>query len=195
MANYFYFDQTNRKQGPVSKQQLKELAAQGIIGPQTPMETDAGHKGVAGQIPGLFVTVPPPFAQPFQTPQDFPTSEAMQAVRAHAQRATGTIFSWMFDFAFRDIRIHIVNLWAIRILYVLCWIGAILWGLWGTYMTFRATEMAGPLGILLIPIVWLGIAIQMFFLRLFLEWCLIILDWIVETTRAARLYIENNKKE
>jgi len=52
--DYFYFDQTNQKRGPVSEQQLKELAAQGLIGPYTPMETDTGHKGVAGQIPGLF---------------------------------------------------------------------------------------------------------------------------------------------
>jgi len=52
--NYFYHDQTNQKQGPVTEQQLKELAEQGVIGPQTPMETDTGHKGTAGQIPGLF---------------------------------------------------------------------------------------------------------------------------------------------
>jgi len=52
--NYFYFDQTDQRQGPVSEQQLKELAARGIIGTHTPMETDTGHKGVAGQIPGLF---------------------------------------------------------------------------------------------------------------------------------------------
>jgi hypothetical protein len=52
-ANGFYYDQTNQKQGPVSEQQLKALAAQGAIGPSTPMETDTGHKGTAGQIPGL----------------------------------------------------------------------------------------------------------------------------------------------
>ncbi|MCL2710959.1 MAG: DUF4339 domain-containing protein [Planctomycetaceae bacterium] len=65
--NYFYLDQTNQKQGPVSEQQLKELAAQGIIGPQTPMETDTGHQGTAGQIPGLF-PVPPPLPQPQRVP-------------------------------------------------------------------------------------------------------------------------------
>jgi len=65
--NFFYFDQTNQKQGPVSEQQLKELAAREIIGPHTPMETDDGHKGVAGQIPGLFVASPSSFAQTVQT--------------------------------------------------------------------------------------------------------------------------------
>ena len=54
MTHYFYFDQTNTKRGPVSEDQLRQLAAQGIIGLHTPMETDTGHKGVAGQIPGLF---------------------------------------------------------------------------------------------------------------------------------------------
>jgi len=62
--NYFYFDQDNQKQGAVSEEQLKELAAQGLITPHTPMETDTGHKGVAGQIPGLFQA-----AQPSQTPK------------------------------------------------------------------------------------------------------------------------------
>ena len=64
--NFFYFDQTNQKRGPVSEQQLKELAAQGIIGPHTPMETDDGHKGIAGQIPGLFIASPSSFAQTVQ---------------------------------------------------------------------------------------------------------------------------------
>jgi len=53
MADFFYFDQTNQKQGPVSEQQLKELAAQGVIRPHTQMETADGHKGTARQIPGL----------------------------------------------------------------------------------------------------------------------------------------------
>ena len=70
--NYFYFDQTNQKQGPVSEQQLKELAAQGIIGPHTPMETDTGHKGVAGQIPGLFPAASPPPPQPVSVPSPAP---------------------------------------------------------------------------------------------------------------------------
>ena len=60
MANFFYFDQDNQKQGPVSEEQLKELATQGLINPNTPMETDTGHQGTAGQIPGIFP--PNPFA-------------------------------------------------------------------------------------------------------------------------------------
>jgi hypothetical protein len=66
MTNFFYFDQNNQKCGPVSEEQLKVLASFGLITPQTPMETDTGDKGVAGQIPGInFGTAAPsPCAQP-----------------------------------------------------------------------------------------------------------------------------------
>ena len=65
--NYFYFDQNNQKFGPVNEEQLRELATQRVIGLHTPMETDTGHKGVAGQIPGLFpATSSSPFVQTAQ---------------------------------------------------------------------------------------------------------------------------------
>lgn len=66
MTNFFYYDANGQKQGPVNDQQLKSLAAQGAITAQTPLETDSGHKGQAGQIPGLNfpVAAPSPFAQP-----------------------------------------------------------------------------------------------------------------------------------
>ena len=132
MANYFYFDQNNQKQGPVSTQQLQELAAQGVIGPHTPMETDTGHRGVAGQIPGLrFNTVEPPLFE-----------QTTQTAWAHVQRTARSLLLWLFDFAFRDIRVHIVNLWMIRISYGICWIVAILWGLAGTFELFQEAQEA-----------------------------------------------------
>lgn len=63
MTNYFYFDNLGQKQGPVNDQQLQALAARGTITPQTQLETDSGHKGMAGQIPGLFPATPSLFAQ------------------------------------------------------------------------------------------------------------------------------------
>ena len=65
MANYFYIDANGQKQGPINDQLLQTLAAHGVINPHTPMETDTGHKGVAGQIPSLtFSTaVPTPSVQ------------------------------------------------------------------------------------------------------------------------------------
>jgi len=62
MPNFFYLDQNNQKQGPVNEQQLQALAGCGIINPNSPLMTDGGHKGTAGQIPGLFATPPSPIA-------------------------------------------------------------------------------------------------------------------------------------
>lgn len=59
MPNYFYLDASGQKQGPINDQQLQALAIRGIIAPTTPMITDTGHKGVAGQIRGLFNAPPP----------------------------------------------------------------------------------------------------------------------------------------
>ena len=52
--SYIYLDQNNQPRGPVDNEQLKALADQGIIGPATPLKSDSGYIGAAGQIPGLF---------------------------------------------------------------------------------------------------------------------------------------------
>ena len=64
MANYLYLDANGQKQGPVNAQQLKTLAAQGIITPETLLKADTGHQGKAGQIPGLFTAPPPTESNP-----------------------------------------------------------------------------------------------------------------------------------
>jgi hypothetical protein len=111
-TSYFYFDQTNQRRGPVNEQQLRELATRGVIGPHTPMETDTGYEGVAGQIPGLNFNVAASSASA-QTASP-PFNQTASAVGVHARQATGSIFSRLFDFAFRDIRIHFVILWFCR---------------------------------------------------------------------------------
>ncbi|MBO7678417.1 MAG: CD225/dispanin family protein [Thermoguttaceae bacterium] len=72
MPNWFYYDATGTKQGPINNAQLKALARSGIITPQTKLETDTGQSGNAGQIRGLFsVPEPNPFAagpEPTQPP-------------------------------------------------------------------------------------------------------------------------------
>lgn len=79
MPNFFYYDANGQKFGPVNDVQLKSLATQGVINPQTPLETDSGHRGQAGQIPGLFATPAP--ANPFAaTPQPVPHNAAGQHV-------------------------------------------------------------------------------------------------------------------
>jgi len=79
MSNYYYTDTNGTKQGPVNEQQLQTLIAQGAIVPDTPLISDTGHKGLAGQIPGLNfnVAAPPRFAQTAQAtsaPPSIPTS-------------------------------------------------------------------------------------------------------------------------
>lgn len=54
MPNFYYTDENGQKYGLVTAQQLKELAVKGIIAPHTPLETEDGRKGLAGQIKGLF---------------------------------------------------------------------------------------------------------------------------------------------
>ncbi|MDR0521790.1 MAG: CD225/dispanin family protein, partial [Planctomycetaceae bacterium] len=63
MANWFYYDSFDFKQGPITQEDLQSLVAQGIITPQTKMETEDGKQGLAGQIKGLF---PQPPAPPLQ---------------------------------------------------------------------------------------------------------------------------------
>lgn len=67
MTKFFYYDNNGQKQGPIDDTQLKLLAEQGTITPQTPLETEGGHKGKAGQISGLFTIAPSPFTQPVQS--------------------------------------------------------------------------------------------------------------------------------
>jgi len=64
MPNWFYIDAFGQQQGPVSNSQLKALAAQGIIEPDTLLETDTGKKGKASQVKGLFPASPVPVSVP-----------------------------------------------------------------------------------------------------------------------------------
>jgi len=195
MPNYFYADANGQKQGPVDEQQLQELIDQGVINPNTRLVTDTGHKGNAGQVPGLkFNTVSSPFTQ---TVSQMTVGDIQQSARSTAKSAG----LWLFDFAFRDLRLHIFNLWVCRISYILWMITALLMGFWGTSLVFNG---AGQFGIgggpfapivtfLGIFIVWLSVLFSIVYVRLLLEWSITIIDWMVETTKAARIYIANNQ--
>ena len=54
MSNWFYIDANGQYQGPVDNRQLKSLAINGIITPETILITDNGKKGAAGKLRGLF---------------------------------------------------------------------------------------------------------------------------------------------
>lgn len=54
MATWYYYDESGERVGPVDDQQIRTLAFQGIIVPETRMEMDTGKNGLARHIPGLF---------------------------------------------------------------------------------------------------------------------------------------------
>ena len=74
MANFFLTDANGNKRGPYNEQQLQSGIAKGIITPTTPLETDTGHKGLAGQIPGLFPAAPPQQPRPVPVPHSSTTA-------------------------------------------------------------------------------------------------------------------------
>ncbi|MDR3108474.1 MAG: GYF domain-containing protein [Planctomycetaceae bacterium] len=91
MSNFFYIDVNGQRRGPINIQQLNELAASGIVTPNTALETDGGLKGVAGQVPGLnFNKAVPPSAQPiFCTSCGKPVSEQAVACMSCGAKPTG----------------------------------------------------------------------------------------------------------
>ncbi|GHT14262.1 hypothetical protein FACS1894170_11120 [Planctomycetales bacterium] len=58
MANWFYYDKNRQKKGPITPQQLQQLVRQGMITPDTFVETEQGKTAKAGQIKGLFAAPP-----------------------------------------------------------------------------------------------------------------------------------------
>ena len=192
MTTFFLTDANGTKHS-VNEQQLQTLAAQGKITPNTPLETDDGHKGLAGQIPGLNfpVAAPTPFAQPApQRTEQTTYSSPPRQFAMYSQTNESTGMFWLFDFAFRDLRLPVINLWACRILYAICFFGAILWGIVMTFVLLFTVIPYDATAIIAIPLVWLVPPLFIFFVRLFCEWYIIIFDWVVETTKAARKYTD-----
>ncbi|GHT13656.1 hypothetical protein FACS1894170_09880 [Planctomycetales bacterium] len=202
MPNYFYTDKNGTKRGPISDQQLRVFISQKIITPETPLETESGHKGLAGQIPGL------------NFPSSSPSSQTAQAAMKTAQSAMNATVSivrqaserkgmlaWLLDFAFRNIKFPVINLWFCRIVYAIYFVAAILGLIGGTlailYFTFEAVVRYGgasySFGILFIPLFWIVIAIAIIAVRLCLEWEVMVVDWIILTTQAARRFLDDEK--
>ena len=100
--------------------------------------------------------------------------------------------SWLLDTEFRDIRINSVARFFCKSNYIFWWIITILGGISSTFLIFYGAVKTESLILLLaIPCIWILIFVFMFFVRLYLESVLIVFDWIVETTKAAKIYIES----
>jgi hypothetical protein len=196
MPNYFY-SENGQKYGPLTEQRLQVLVNRGTIKRSTPLESDTGQKGLAGQIPGLV----------------FPElDDEMEETYSHSQsgESQGTaIISWLFDFAFRDTRLPVVNLWVCRIAYIFVWIMAVLTVFSEFTMMWASSQggnaeiliqnkyflMSGFEGFVLLLIELSKCCLSIVVVRLVCEWQIILLDWITETKKAARLYIENSKRD
>jgi len=201
MPNFLYTDAYGEQQGPFDLQQLQALADQGIITPDTLLRTDSGHQGAARQIPGLRFKVAAPSPSPSPFPQKSSRTYQQETPTYSSSNVGGTsksVFSWLIDLTFLDIRVHNVNRMICSVTYVICCVAAMLGGLVMTFGLFYEISQKGVntpiITFLAIPAVWLGVALIIFFTRLYCEICVIVLDWIVETTKAARIYIENNEK-
>lgn len=58
VLKWFFLDNNNVRQGPISDEQLKTIVQRGIVTPTTAIETIYGYKGTADQIKGLFSAPP-----------------------------------------------------------------------------------------------------------------------------------------
>ena len=125
MANYYYNDSNGNKLGPYNEQALKSLITQGIITPTTPLETEGGHTGLAGQIPGLFDS-----SSKDDTPDVF--------------AAVFGIFDISFTRFFENI--YIPLLWVIILIFQFC--GA----LSTIYWAFYANQTAGMVSLIIVPL-------------------------------------------
>jgi len=179
----FFLSDANGQKHSVNEQQLQTLAAQGKITPTTPLETEDGHKGLAGQIPGLKFN----FATSTPFTQTAPQMTNWTSTQHSENSVGGSILSWLTDFAFQDLRLPVINLWACRIVYVICFFAAILWAVG---MTLMGLGSLGPHPglLILVPLFCLGATLFIFLTRLLCEWYIIVFDWIIITTEAARKY-------
>jgi len=192
MTSFFYTDENGQRQGPCNVQQLQTLVDMGILTPDSPLETDTGHKGNAGQIPGLrFITVPPPSPYPRTTDNTF-----------QHETSTRSIFLWPLDFAFRDLRFPVILLWVCRIFYAIVFGLTILSGVWYSFVIltnaarFGQFSSAAPaMAFVAVLVLWIGLVLYIVILRLCYEFFIIVFNWIDATTKAARIYIEEQEKQ
>jgi len=67
---WFYYDKSGAKVGPIRTQELKALAQQGVITPETVVENADGRTAIAGKVNGLEFSLgsPVPPSQPVPAP-------------------------------------------------------------------------------------------------------------------------------
>jgi len=136
MANFYFTDADGTKQGPLTPEQIQALAKKGIIKPDTMLESDAGHTGKAGQIPGLKFPAQATQGMPPSDRQSAPAVDApkpntysVAQVRYRSDTEATSISELLLDRSFRELRPETVFLWIMKIAYFVGVIGLILYTL------------------------------------------------------------------
>jgi hypothetical protein len=136
MANYYYRDADNKEQGPYDKQQLQELAKQGIIKPSTMLATKQRYLGNAELFPGLVF-------------QDGTVSKSgTELEQTSVEHSPG-----IFDIGFT----RFVSNTIISIIWVICILAAVIACIGGVLVMMNGNAIMGIAMILLAPIALLFI--------------------------------------
>ena len=218
-TKYFFTDSSGQKQGPVSLQQLQALVSEGLITPMTPLETEGGHKGVAGQIPLDFNPAEPPIIdqideEAWELPNITPrkSTENVTQLRYRSDTWKTSVFSEIFDFSFRDLRPETAFLWLVKSAYVTgvsaIFLSSLFYSgfvMYTAHSAFRLLPEDSPtwvylvalLPLFLLPFIFIACFLAICWLRFFCDCTIIVvhcmLNWIVEIAkllRAARIYVE-----
>ena len=171
MANFYYTDAGGTRRGPLNEHQLQSLATKGIIKPKTILETEDGRTGAAGQVKGL----------------KFETVVSLERRMTNDSKGSAP---WLVDFAFTQIRLPDFIFSACAVTYALYFLAAILCGLWMTFTSINNIDDIGIHVTWLIPLQWIGVLLSIIIVRLLCEWTIMLVDWVVQTTEAARNYRE-----
>jgi len=172
MANYFFTGGDGIKRGPYNEQQLQELITRGLIGANTPLETDTGHTGLTGQIPGLNFNnaVPPSFTRPAQT-----APKMSNRVHSHESELSERNLS-LLDFGFRDIRLSQSVRSACQYIYTGYIVLGIISGIFGAIAAGNTGDFEGFMIFVLVFIFTFPYSV--FLVRTVCEWQIVLMDYI-----------------
>ncbi|MDR3233703.1 MAG: DUF4339 domain-containing protein [Planctomycetaceae bacterium] len=198
--NWYYYDNNGEKQGLITHEALKDLAANGVITPQTRLETESGKQGIAGQIKGLIFP-----ANPYPGGTAKPKEADLNTVSAEqASSFFSWFFSWLFDFGFKQSKvmafIHTIACIAyiLSIIVVSCQYVIIVVLVTGTLMN-TADNLQSGLGGLILLILSVPVAVCLYLLtlciiRLSFEWIIYFFDWMVDVRTAANHFTREAEK-
>ena len=181
---------------------------------QSRMATELDNSSaIAAPLPPA-QTVPIPPIEPSQNEAYTQAAAAFgqAAVQAgHVAKALGqsaaktSLFAWLTDFSFQNLRLELVILWIYRILYAVGLIVATLAFLaccsttiLGAFAAIADSRGASLLMLLLIPFLCIGFILFAIYWRVICEMGVIFLTWYVDVaklTKATRIYVENKNTE